>query len=163
MIVDLSYPRGRSVNDFIPTTFCSPIYPSIDDAVGVILALGRGTELVKIDLKNAYRIIPIHPDDRQFLGISWEGHVYIDQCLPFGLRSAPKIFTAFADALAWVLHSQGVRYLLHYLDDFLLFSPPALGVVPPCCHVHSSCPGYPGVHVQAGGTGYMCHLLGECH
>ena len=127
MIVDLSYPRGRSVNDFIPTSICSPTYPSLDDAVGVILALGRGTELVKIDLKNAYRIIPIHPDDRQFLGISWEGHVYIDQCLPFGLRSAPKIFTAFADALAWVLRSQGVRYLLHYLDDFLLFGPPASG------------------------------------
>ena len=127
MIVDLSYPRGRSVNDFIDPSICSPTYPSIDDAVAVILALGRGTELVKIDLKNAYRILPIHPDDRQFLGIAWEGHVYIDQCLPFGLRSAPKIFSAFADVLAWVLHSRGVRYLLHYLDDFLLFGPPRSG------------------------------------
>ena len=127
MIVDLSYPRGRSVNDFISPGNCSLTYPSVDDAVDVILALGRDTELVKIDLKNAYRILPIHPNDRQFLGISWEGHVYIDQCLPFGLRSAPKIFTAFADSLAWILHSRGVRYLLHYLDDFLLFGTPRSG------------------------------------
>ena len=69
MIVDLSHPRGRSVNDAIPPIFCSPQYPSVDDAVAFILSLGRHTQLVKIDLKSAYRILPIHPMDRQLLGI----------------------------------------------------------------------------------------------
>ena len=85
------------------------------------VALGRHTQLVKIDLKDAYRILPIHPDDRHLLGISWEDHIYVDLCLPFGLCSAPKIFTAFADILAWVLHCCGVRHLIQYLDDFLIF------------------------------------------
>ena len=32
--------------------------------------------------------------------------------LPFGLRSAPKIFSAFADTLAWVLWSRGIKWKL---------------------------------------------------
>ena len=43
-----------------------------------------------------------HPGDRRYLGVCWEGQVFIDHCLPFGLSSAPKIATAFADALAWI-------------------------------------------------------------
>lgn len=109
------------------TSLIELCYPSVDGAIDFVVALGRGTQLVKIDLKNAYRILPIHLENRQFLGVAWEGHVhvYVGQCLPFGLCSAPKIFTAFADVLAWVLHSKGVPYLLHYLDDFLLFDSPA--------------------------------------
>jgi hypothetical protein len=49
----------------------------------------------------------------------WKEGIYIDTVLPFGLRSAPKIFSAVADALEWVLLEQGVSRLLHYLDDFL--------------------------------------------
>ncbi len=40
--------------------------------------------------------------------IRWEGTVYIDPMLPFGLRSAPKIFNAEADALHWCLHHEGI-------------------------------------------------------
>ena len=42
----------------------------------------------------------------------------VDTALP--LRSAPKIFTALADALEWVVRQTGVKVVLHYLDDFLL-------------------------------------------
>ena len=45
--------------------------------------------------------------------------------LPFGLRSAPKIFTAVADALEWCVHRRGVEFLFHYLDDFLVMDPAA--------------------------------------
>ena len=127
MIVDLSHPVGGSVNDAIPTDLCSLHYPSVDGAVNFVLTLGRHTQLVKLNLKNAYQILPIHPEDRSFLGINWEGKVFIGLCLPFGLRSAPKIFTAFADAVTWALHISGVKFLMHYLDDFLLFGSPFSG------------------------------------
>ena len=39
--------------------------------------------------------------------------------LPFGLRSAPKIFSAVADGLQWILVQKGVTHLLHFLDDFI--------------------------------------------
>ena len=43
--------------------------------------------------------------------------------LPFGLRSAPKIFTAVADALEWCAREQ-VSHTYHYLDDFIIIGPP---------------------------------------
>ena len=39
--------------------------------------------------------------------------------LLFGLRSAPKIFSAVADALEWCIHRSGVQSIFHYLDDFV--------------------------------------------
>ena len=51
----------------------------------------------------------------------------MDTALPFGLRSAPKIFNVVADALMWVLQQSGVRSILHYLDDVLLLGPPGEG------------------------------------
>lgn len=124
LVVDLSSPRGRSINDGISPTLCSLRYASVDNAVDIITQLGRSTQLVKIDLSNAYRIIPVHPDDQPLLGISWQGTTYVDKSLPFGLRSAPKIFNAVADLLTWVLHADGIQFLIHYLDDFLLMGPP---------------------------------------
>ena len=44
--------------------------------------------------------------------------------LPFGLRSAPKIFNAVADGHEWYLGSRGIRHLAHYLDDFIVTGPP---------------------------------------
>ena len=126
-IVDLSSPSGASVNDGIDARLCTLTYASLDDAVELITKLGRGSELVKIDLKDAYRIVPVHPHDHHLLAISWEGAFYIDRCLPFGLRSAPKVFTAVADTLAWCLHCEGVGYVMHYLDDFLLIGSPRSG------------------------------------
>ena len=78
----------------------------------------------KLDLQKAYHIVPVHPDDYHLLGIYWGQEMYVDTALPFSLRSAPQIFSALADALAWILHSKGVTYQLHYLDDFLLVGPP---------------------------------------
>ena len=55
---------------------------------------------MKLDLKDAYRMVPVHPDDQHLLGISWRDGIYVDRALPFGLRSAPKLFSTVADALA---------------------------------------------------------------
>ena len=43
--------------------------------------------------------------------------------LPFGLRSALKIFTAVADALEWCIREAGVSEVDHYLDDFVTLGP----------------------------------------
>ena len=51
----------------------------------------------------------------------------MDTALPFGLRSAPKIFTAVADAVEWIAKQEGVGFVIHYLDDFLVVGPPCLG------------------------------------
>ena len=95
--MDLSSPKNSSVNDGIDATLSSLSYASIDHLSALIL--GRGAMLVKADIKEAYHMIPVHPQDQRLLDIQWEDAVYIDRMLPFGLRSAPKIFPAVADAL----------------------------------------------------------------
>ncbi len=124
LIVDLSYPKGRSVNDGIDPALCSLVYASIDDAANRILHLGRGTLLAKLDIASAYRIVPVHPDDRPLLGMTWKKERFVDTALAFGLRSAPKIFNALADGLLWVFYEDGVTSALHYLDDFLFLGSP---------------------------------------
>ena len=51
--------------------------------------------------------------------------IYIDHCIPFGLRSAPKLFNILADLLARIAQNAGVSYLIHYLDDYLTMGPPS--------------------------------------
>ena len=43
--------------------------------------------------------------------------------MPFGLRSAPKVFNVVADAIDWIVKRHGVELLWHYLDDFITCGP----------------------------------------
>ena len=99
LIVDLSSPNGGSVNDGISKELCSLSYMSVDEVAARVVKLGKGALLAKFDLKAAYRNVPVHPDDRWLFGMLWEDQLYVDTVLPFGLRSAPIIFNAVADAL----------------------------------------------------------------
>jgi len=67
-----------------------------------------GTLLAKLDLCEAYKIVPVHLEDRPHLGMQWKGKFYLDSALPFRLRSAPKIFSVVADSLLLTLHSKAV-------------------------------------------------------
>ena len=53
----------------------------------------------------------------------WENKLFIDASLPFGLRSAPRIFSAVAAILECRAKFEGVSQVLHYLDDFLIIAP----------------------------------------
>ena len=99
-------------------------YCSIDDACTIINKLGPGALLSKIDLKDAFRLIPVQSSDWNLLGICWRQKFYIDTCLPFGLRSAPYLFNRLSTALHWILENiYGIEHLLHYLDDFFTAGP----------------------------------------
>ena len=124
VITDLSFPEGCSVNDTIDPKLCSLQYISVDQVAAVAAKLGPGALMAKIDIKAAYRLIPVHYQDRKWLGMCWEEAIYVDGMLPFGLRSATKIFTAVADALEWCIARRGVELIYHYLDDFITLGPP---------------------------------------
>ena len=128
LIVDLSFPRGHSVNDGISKPLCSLSYITVDDAIEEICKSGPECLLAKIDIKSAFRLIPVHLADRHLLGMEWRESVYIDNCLPFGLRSAPKLFNLLADLLLWIAKSRGVSFSIHYLDDFLTIGPAASSI-----------------------------------
>ena len=126
LIHHLSAPVARSINDGIDKEDYSLHYVTVDDAIEIIMRLGRGCLLAKTDIRNAFRLCPVHPDDYHLLGITWMGHYYYDRVLPFGLRSAPFIFNQVADALQWIcLHHFHIGELIHLLDDYLTAGPPA--------------------------------------
>ena len=99
-------------------------YITVQDAIQEITKLGKGALLAKLDIKDAYRMVPVHPTDRHLLGIQWQGATYINGVLPFGLCSAPKIFNSIADLLQWIIIDHCHIFVIHYLDDFLLIDPP---------------------------------------
>lgn len=59
MITDLSCPRSSSVNNGISLHLCSLCYSSVDDAVAIVRQIGRETLLIELDIKDAYRIVPV--------------------------------------------------------------------------------------------------------
>ena len=80
--------------------------------------------MAKFEVQNAYRIVPADREDRQLLGMEWRGAFYVDKVLPFGVRSAPYIFTCITDLVEWVAKQKyDVTFLMHYLDDFHTLSP----------------------------------------
>lgn len=125
MILHLSAPFKHSINDHISKDDYSLQYTSIDDAIRILSSLGPNAPMAKVDLKSAFRMIPVRPEDWELLGMYWNGQFYYDTCLPFGLRSAPYLFNQYADALAWILqNNHGLHWLIHYLDDYFLAGPP---------------------------------------
>ena len=117
LIIDLSALQGFSIN--VPAELCSLHYASVEDAASLVKACGREALMAKLDLSQAYRRDPVHPEDQFLLGLYWYSTYYIDAALPLGLCLAPKIFTAVTDALAWATTIKGIHFLLHYLNDFL--------------------------------------------
>mgnify|MGYP001796362826 CR=1 FL=1 len=57
--------------------------------------------MAKVDLADAYRIVPIRVDDWKFLGICVNGKYYIDRMLPIRAASSCKIFQRISDSLKW--------------------------------------------------------------
>ena len=89
LILDLSSPAGHSVNDGIAGKDYSLQYMKVDDIIAGIMRLGQSSLMAKFDVQNAYRIEPVHTEDRKLLGMKWRGAFYVDMVLPFGIRSAP--------------------------------------------------------------------------
>jgi hypothetical protein len=129
-IFDLSSPTGASVNDGIDPEFGELKYDSFDTALYEITRLGKGTRMLKRDLKSAFRHIPICSEDHRLLAFEWNGEWYVDLFLPFGLRTAPFIFNLFAEAIHWIMENYHGWILHHYLDDFIAFFPPDTNLSP---------------------------------
>lgn len=120
LILDLSSPEGGTVNEGICKSWCSMSYTTVTNAVQGSTAHGKEDLMIKLDIHSAYRVVPIHPDDRWLLGMMCEGLLFVDSALPFSLLSASKIFLAIADAVEWIVRQQGMEFVIHYLHDFLV-------------------------------------------
>ena len=87
----------------------------------------------RLDIDDAFKNIMVHPDDGDLLGTTWDRvssdgtttkEYYIDTVLPFGARSSPKLFDNFTCALEFIMKVNGVKEVIHYLDDYFTVGPP---------------------------------------
>ena len=114
LIHHLSFPKGMSINDGIASENTHVQYARVSDAIKLMKRAGPGCYLAKTDIKSAFRIIPIHPNDYPLLGMQWRGLYYYDRCMPMGCSNSCKTFEIFSTAIEWIArHRLGVDDLLH--------------------------------------------------
>lgn len=120
----LSYPHGGiSVNSGLEGSKRPLSYGSFDNAIDDILHFGPGALFFKLDVKSAFRHIFVHPDSWFLLAFEWEGLIYLEKCLPFGMSLSPQIWDDVSVLLRWILLRKASLRLLpvrltHFVDDF---------------------------------------------
>ena len=121
LIHDGSRPLGDAMNDY--STLYPIRYQTLEDAYKMA---APGRFLAKIDLKSAYRSVPIHPSDYELTGIKWKFHgeddstYMVDTRLPFGARNGCSIFHRLSQSVKRMMFRRGYHGVVVYLDDFLL-------------------------------------------
>lgn len=121
IILDLSYPSGFSINDNVSKDFylgqkIELSYPGVDHLVEIIKIKGQNCLLFKRDLKRAYRQIPIDPGDSSLVGYSFNGNLYFDKVLSFGLRSSAMICQRITSSITYICNILHIC-IVNYLDD----------------------------------------------
>lgn len=71
----------------------------------------------KLDLKKAYHLIPVHPNDVHKTATIVPFGLFEFLTVPFGLRGAASTFQRFMDAIF-----RGIEGVFIYLDDILVFT-----------------------------------------
>ena len=115
-----------SINSFISEENKKVEYESIRDIVEYFQFLGPNAYISVWDMFEAYRQVKVNPKFHKFLGFEWYGKIYRYTCLPFGLASAPKIYSEFAEVIREIAINRNpkiwkinAKALLHnYLDDY---------------------------------------------
>ena len=104
----------KQLNHFLDTT-----HFKMESILSLRDILKKDDYMIKVDLKDAYLTVPIHTSHRKYLRFSWNGSNYQFKVLPFGLSTAPRIFTKIMRPVMAKLREQGLRLII-YLDDILL-------------------------------------------
>ena len=85
----------------------------------VLSTMRKGDYAFKIDLQDAYFHVP---SSRKYLRFAFINKVYQFRVLPFGLNTAPQVFTRLGHTVTGYLHRLGISVVL-YLDDWLIHHP----------------------------------------
>ena len=128
-IVDLSWSKGASVNEFVHKckyldTYFTLQYPSVDHITNKLKDLGPGALLFKVNISRAFRQLRIDPGDIDLLGIV-HNHLYLDGSVTFGFRLGSGFFERCSDAIRYIMKCHGHNALLNYIDDLIYIGLPS--------------------------------------
>lgn len=117
--------QNPSLNELVNKEEFSLKYVFIDQAIQVIKSLGKASWLIKTDITDAFKLMPLHPSLWPYHGIKWNDAYYFFTKLVFGGRSSPTIFDNLSVAICWIAkNNYDIKNILHLLDDFLVVVPP---------------------------------------
>ena len=125
LIHDCSRPMSKSVNDYV-SQVDKMSYKSVSDACSLI---NPGYYMCKVDLRSAYRYVPIHVSNYQFSGLKWtfkgsnQPQYLMDTRLMFGSKLGPSIFHRISQAICRIMSRNYNVEVVAYLDDFFITAP----------------------------------------
>ena len=107
LIISMSY-----VNDDLVTNKFK--FEGLSDLVDLA---EKGDFAVSFDLTSKYYHVGLHPRTRTYTGFCWKGEYYQYTHLPFGMKSAPWVFSKVMRELVMYWRKRGIS-ILPFLDDF---------------------------------------------
>ena len=128
-IMDLSWPKGHSVNDGVSKekylgTAYTLHYPSVDNITADLCRLGPGV-LFKIDISRAFRHLRVDPADIDLLGLQVDQRHFLDVLTLLGYRNGSLFFQRCSDAIRYIMASHGFPDLFNYSDDLIYVGLPS--------------------------------------
>ena len=103
----------KKLNEFI-----DPVHFKLEDGRTVYRVLFQNCSMATLDLKDAYYSIPFHENHRKYLRFYYNGQLYEFECLPFGLYTAPYVFTKTMKPVVSFLRKRAIT-MVTYIDDIL--------------------------------------------
>ena len=97
-IIDLSH-----LNDFVQI----PKF-KMDTPQNVMSSLKKDCWVYSLELKDAYLQVPIHQRSRKYHWMELQGTIYQSTSLPFGISTAPWLFTRIAGVVKELFHKEGL-------------------------------------------------------
>ena len=132
IILNLSAPKGVSVNDGIDNTEFPASMSSTGQWLEVLHKAGRGCYMCKNDWADAYKHIATRKEDVDLQWFSWLDKFFVELCLVFGAASSPGIYDLVAKVvLDLVLKESGIpsELVCQHLDDVVAAAPRGSGAL----------------------------------
>lgn len=83
--------------------------------------LPKDAWMISLDIKDAYLHVPIHPNFQKFFAFTVQDQLYFFRAMPFGLTSAPYIFSRLMKHPLKLFREKGIM-VLAYLDDLIIWA-----------------------------------------
>lgn len=105
----------KPLNKFVYTS-----HFKLEDYRTSLKLISRDCYMASVDLKDAYFLINIKQSHRKYLRFKYNNILYEFNCLPFGLCTAPFVFTKILKPVVQFLRSKNLLSVI-YLDDMQCF------------------------------------------
>lgn len=104
----------KDLNNFVLTE-----HFKLEDYRTLVKLISPGCYLATLDLKDAYYMVPIKESDKKYLCFHFDNKIFYFNVLPFGLSSAPYVFTKIMKPVVSYLRKLGYLSVV-YLDDWAI-------------------------------------------